>query len=101
MENIEKTNSGINYIINRYWKDWAGLLYLFLCFTDFFVAPLMWNMRMETYCHKMVDKGLVCDATRWEPLTLQMGGMFHIAFAGILGVATWKKKEENETTWKD
>ena len=45
----------------------------------------------------MGDIGLVCDATRWEPLTLQMGGMFHIAFAGILGVATWKKKEENET----
>jgi hypothetical protein len=56
---------------------------------------------MENYCHKMVDKGLICDAQRWEPHTLQMGGMFHIAFAGILGVATWKKKEENETSWND
>jgi hypothetical protein len=49
----------------------------------------------------MVDKGLVCDASRWEPHTLQMGGMFHIAFASVLGVATWKRKEENESQWKD
>ena len=91
----------VNYTINRYWKDWAGLVYLFICLVDFFFAPLVWNLKMEEYCHKMVDKGMACDASRWEPHTLQMGGMFHIAFAGILGVATWKKKEENETTWKD
>ena len=38
----------------------------------------------------------MCDATRWEPLTLQMGGMFHISFAAILGVHTWRKKDEME-----
>ena len=30
---------GINYTINRYWKDWAGLVYLFICLVDFFLAP--------------------------------------------------------------
>ena len=29
----------INKIINRHWRDWAGLVYLFLCLVDFFIAP--------------------------------------------------------------
>ena len=90
----------INETINRYWKDWAGLIYLFICLIDFFVAPLVWNIKMENYCHKMVDKGLVCDTTRWEPMTLQMGGMFHISFAAILGVHGWRKKDEMEQEFK-
>ena len=91
----------INYTINRYWKDWAGLVYLFICIIDFFVAPLVWNLKMEDFCKEEQSQGRICNVNRWEPHTLQMGGMFHIAFAGILGVATWKKKEENETSWKD
>ena len=35
-----------------------------------------------------------------EPMTLQMGGMFHMSFAAILGVAGWKKKEEMEVEHK-
>ena len=86
----------INESINKYWRDWAALVYLFLCLCDFFAALLWWNLLMDAYCNKMVDLGKMCDATRWEPLTLQMGGMFHISFAAILGVHTWRKKDEME-----
>ena len=41
----------INKIINRHWRDWAGLVYLFICLIDFFVAPLIWNLKMEAYCY--------------------------------------------------
>ncbi len=44
----------------------------------------------------MVAKGLVCDAGRWLPLTLQGGGIFHISFGAILSATAWKKKEELE-----
>ena len=37
---------GINKTINRHWRDWAAIVYLFICFIDFFVAPLMWNIGM-------------------------------------------------------
>ena len=45
----------------------------------------------------MVAKGLVCDASRWTPLTLEGGAMFHLSFGAILGATAWKKKEELET----
>ena len=44
----------------------------------------------------MVAKDLVCDASRWTPLTLEGGAMFHISFGAILGATAWKKKDELE-----
>ena len=95
---------GINKIINRHWRDWAGLVYLFICLIDFFVAPLIWNLKMEAYCYDIkmtaLEKGLdssECDITRWTPLTLGAGAMFHLSFGAILGATAWKKKEELDT----
>ena len=34
--------------------------------------------------------------TRWEPLTLGAGAMFHLSFGAILGATAWKKKDELE-----
>ncbi len=90
----------MNRTIRSYWKDWAGMVYLFICLVDFFFAPLTWNLKMEEFCQKEQAKDRVCSVTRWEPMTLQMGGMFHMSFAAILGVAGWKKKEEMEVEHK-
>ena len=86
----------INKTINRHWRDWAGLVYLFICLCDFFIGPVVWNIKMDSYCNMMVAKGLVCDASRWMPLTLEGGAMFHLSFGAILGATAWKKKEELE-----
>ena len=90
----------VNETINKYWKDWAGLVYLLICLVDFFIGPTVWNLLMFDTCAEVVARGDKCDASRWEPLTLQMGGMFHLSFAGILGVHGWKKKEELEVEYK-
>ena len=87
---------GINKAINRHWRDHAAVLYLFLCLCDFFIGPVVWNIQMNSYCNMMVAKDLACDATRWLPLTLQGGGIFHISFGAILSATAWKKKEELE-----
>ena len=86
----------INKLINRHWRDWAGLVYLFICFSDFFVAPIVWNLKMETYCTKRLEMGEVCEVERWEPLTLKSGAMFHLSFGAILGATAWRKKDEVE-----
>tara|TARA_B100000029_G_scaffold214247_1_gene212200 strand:+ start:211 stop:390 length:180 start_codon:yes stop_codon:yes gene_type:complete len=51
----------------------------------------MWNigMAMETDEIKM-------NTSRWTPLTLGAGAMFHLSFGAILGATAWKKKEELE-----
>ena len=52
----------------------------------------MWNMKMDDYCNTMGAKGMVCDASRWIPLTLEGGGILHISFGAILSATAWKKK---------
>ena len=89
---------GINKTINRHWRDWAALIYLFICLVDLFIAPLIWNLKMEEHCNDIerYPAGWTCDVTRWEPLTLGAGAMFHLSFGAILGATAWKKKEELE-----
>ena len=36
------------------------------------------------------------NTSRWEPLTLQAGAMFHLSFGAILGTTAWRKKDEVE-----
>ena len=89
---------GINKTINRHWRDWAALIYLFICLVDFFIAPLIWNLKMAEHCNdkERYPPGGECKGTRWEPLTLAAGAMFHLSFGAILGATAWKKKDELE-----
>ena len=84
----------LNKTIEHYWRSWGALVYLFICIVDFFVAPLVWNLLMAEHCatHDCAVEGV----TRWEPLTLGAGAMFHLSFGAILGATAWKKKEELE-----
>ena len=82
----------INKTIHEHWRDWASLVYMFLCLIDFFVAPLVWNLMMAEHCatHDCLKEGV----TRWTPLTLQGGAMFHLSFGAILGATSWNKHKE-------
>ena len=84
----------LNKTIEHYWRSWAGLVYLFICLIDFFIAPLVWNLMMANHCatHDCAIEGV----SRWEPLTLGAGAMFHLSFGAILGATAWRKKDEVE-----
>ena len=58
---------------------------------DFFIAPLMWNIGMA-----MESDEIKMNTSRWMPLTLQAGAMFHLSFGAILGATAWRKKDEVE-----
>ena len=79
----------INKIIQQYWRDWAGLVYLFICIVDFFIAPLLWNIGMT-----MMDNEIKMITSRWTPLTLQGGAMFHLSFGAILGATSFNRHKE-------
>jgi hypothetical protein len=81
----------INKTIHEFWRDWAALVYLFICMIDFFIAPLLWNIGMT-----LMDKDVQMNTSRWMPLTLGAGAMFHLSFGAILGATAWKKKDELE-----
>ncbi len=84
----------INQTIENYWRSWAGIVYLFICLVDFFIAPLMWNIGMS-----MMDTEIQLATSRWSPLTLEGGAMLHLSFGAILGATAYNKhKEKNENT---
>ena len=82
----------MNEIIRKYWRDWAAIVYLFICVVDFFIAPLMWNIGMT-----MMDKEVQMATSRWAPLTLGGGAMFHLSVGAILGATSFNRhKEQSE-----
>ena len=84
----------INQTIENYWRSWAGIVYLFICLVDFFIAPLMCNIGMS-----MMDTEIQLATSRWSPLTLEGGAMLHLSFGAILGATAYNKhKEKNENT---
>lgn len=81
----------LNEILHKYCRTHAYYVYLFICLVDFFIAPLMWNIGMT-----MMDKEVQLATSRWTPLTLEGGAMFHLSFGAILGATAWRKKDEVE-----
>ena len=95
MKVVRKLVTEYNDMAHFHWRNWAGVTYLFICLCDFFIGPLWWNLLMWESCAPVVAKGDQCDASRWVPLTLQGGAMFHVAFGAILGATSWNKHKEN------
>ncbi len=62
------------------WKHAMAWLYGFICFFDFFLAPVYWPIILHA------DKQTV---VQWAPITLQGGGLFHVAMASVLGITAW------------
>ena len=76
--------------MKQYWRPAMGWLYMLINLFDFVVAPLL-QMAMP-----LLLKGLVTTVTyqQWQSLTLQNGGLIHLAFGAILGVTAWTRGQE-------
>ena len=49
---------------------------------------------MWSACNDVLSEVRMCETTRWTPLTLQAGALFHLSFGAILGVTSWRKSSE-------
>jgi hypothetical protein len=59
-----------------------------ICVLDFALFPIFWSI-LQTY------QGV--SISQWVPMTLQGGGLFHIAYGAILGVTAWSRGREKMT----
>jgi hypothetical protein len=71
--------------LERKWRPAMGWMYFTVCVTDFILFPIVWSAFMAHYGNAM-------DV--WDPLTLQGGGLFHVAMGAVLGVAAWTRGQE-------
>lgn len=72
--------------MNSKWRPAMGWLYMFVCFFDFVLAPILWSLVQALY------KGGV--NVQWQPLTLQGAGLFHISMGAVLGLAAYGRTQE-------
>ena len=71
-----------------YWRPGMGWLYMLICAFDFIIAPIV-SMFIPLWL-----KGT--PYTPWKSITLENGGMIHLAFGAILGVTAWTRGEEKK-----
>ena len=67
------------------WHLYAAWLYLIIILFDFLLAPMA-NVIILAYFHYAI--------VQWTPLTLQSGGIFHIAMMAIIGISSWGRSQQ-------
>lgn len=79
--------------IKSYWRPVMGWSYILVCLMDFVVFPAL-VMILPIYGHKY---GVDIDYVQWQPLTLQFGGLYHMAMAAIMGISAWTRGISQKT----
>lgn len=68
------------------WRPMMAIVYMIINLADFLVFPVIWSLI------QIHGQGAV--AQQWAPLTLSNGGLFHMAFGAVLGVAAFTRGQE-------
>ena len=102
----QDSNGPIAKWMRSLWRPLAALTYLSICIFDFIIAPYyvqaqphdlaeifkyVLQMPVEQQSEAL---NIMMNKGDWQSLTLQGGGLFHIAFGAILGAAAWTRGME-------
>jgi hypothetical protein len=68
------------------WRPMMAVTYMAINIFDFILGPILYNLLQ--YWNPGQAIGM------WQPLTLQGGGLVHIAFGAILGISAWTRGQE-------
>jgi hypothetical protein len=81
------TNQNNETWVSNRWRPMMGWLYFTTCLFDFILFPILWSI--------LQSLGGTGDVTIiWQPITLQGGGLFHVAMGAILGIAVYGRTKE-------
>ena len=100
------SNGPVARALRSLWRPIAALTYLSICIFDFIIAPYyvqaqphdlaeIFKYILQMPVEQQSEALAVMYAKgQWQSLTLQGGGLFHIAFGAILGAAAWTRGME-------
>lgn len=75
--------------IQKKWRPMMAVMYMCVCAADFILFPIMFTIV------QFWETQAANDAFRqWGPLTLQGGGLFHMAMGAVLGITAWSRGQE-------
>ena len=75
------------------WRPLMAMQYMITCLCDFVVFPVLWSLLQA---HRAGEV-----AAQWQPLTLQNGGLYHLAMGAVLGIAAWGRTKEKLSATAD
>ena len=90
-EETKKKDKESEHWMKSYWRPAMGWLYMLICAFDFVIAPML-AMAMPLFLKSL--GATTVTYTQWQSLTLQNGGLIHLAFGAILGVTAWTRGQE-------
>ena len=68
--------------VNNRWRPAMAWSYFTICLCDFVAFPVFTAVWYAPAYHE------------WHPLTLQGGGLYHMAMGAIIGVTAWQRTQE-------
>jgi len=75
--------------MTKKWRPMMAIMYMTCCLFDFVLFPIMFT------AVQFWETAIANDAFRqWAPITLQGGGLFHVAMGGVLGVTAYGRTQE-------
>ena len=74
--------------MTKKWRPMMAMMYMTCCLMDFAIFPIMFTIV------QFWETAVQNDAFRqWVPITLQGGGLFHVAMGGVLGVSAYGRTQ--------
>lgn len=75
--------------MTKKWRPMMAMMYMICCLCDFAIFPVMFTIV------QFWETQAANDAFRqWVPITLQGGGLFHVAMGAVLGVSAYGRTQE-------
>ena len=75
--------------MTKKWRPMMAIMYMTCCLMDFAIFPIMFTIV------QFWETAVQNDAFRqWVPITLQGGGLFHVAMGAVLGVSAYGRTQE-------
>lgn len=75
--------------MTKKWRPMMAIMYMTCCLFDFALFPIMFTVV------QFWETQAANDAFRqWVPITLQGGGLFHVAMGAVLGVSAYGRTQE-------
>jgi hypothetical protein len=75
--------------MTKKWRPMMAIMYMTCCIFDFAIFPIMFTVV------QFWETSIANDAFRqWAPITLQGGGLFHVAMGAVLGVSAYGRTQE-------
>lgn len=72
--------------IHTKWRPFMGWMYAAICIFDFILFPVGWTLAQISVGTNALQP--------WVPMTIQGGGLFHLAMGAIVGITAWSRGKE-------